>query len=88
VKNITQTAKIRIKERFLDETIVELQDVENSEFHAYDEYLIELVKESSGRKYCAKVYKFIAKGSPYKDPNMALEESINFVKIKDDHEHD
>ena len=82
MKNLIQTKKTRMKERFLDETIVDLQAVENGEFHAYDEYLIELVKESSGKKYCAKVYKLVAKGTPDKDPNTALEESMSFVKLR------
>ena len=82
MKNLTQIAKTCINERFLDETIVELQAVGNGEFHAYDEYLIELARESNGKKYCAKVYKLVAKGSPYKDSDMALEESVNFVKFR------
>lgn len=82
MKKLIQVARTHTNEDFLDETIMELQSVEGGEFHVYDEYLIEVVKQSRGRKYYTRLYKLVAKGSPCKDQDSALEESISFVKLR------
>jgi len=66
---------------------MELQAVEDSEVHVYDEYLIEVVKQSRGGKYYTRLYKLVARGPPCANRDAALEESVNFVKIKDNHEY-
>jgi len=71
--------QMKAREKVLEETIIDLQEVRKSRLHLYNEYLIEVVKAPSGEGYLARVYELVASGHPCDTPQAALNEAVSLL---------
>lgn len=69
----------RKTEWVFEEIIIDLREVERSEIQLYDEYMIEIVKTSDGKKYYAKIYELVDNGPPHNNPKAALKNAVSLL---------
>ena len=77
---MTELMKARKGTITLQETMADLQEVDQNNLHSYDEYLIEIVKSPRKKGYLARMYEFVATGPTCKDTQMALKKAASFLK--------
>jgi hypothetical protein len=71
------------EEWIFEENIMEIRALKRSEVRLYDEHLIEIAKTTDGKGYHVNIYKVVASGALYNDPQMALMDAIRFLNRRD-----